>query len=405
MMSRKNYSALSQTLCATGVVILYAVTFACYALYHFDVFGPMPTFLLMALITISAFSLAVRLNALVVAILGMLGGFLTPILLSTGQDNPLGLFGYIAILDAGLIVSRCIGAGISSRRWPRSERRSCKSAGQINFSWPEIISRAIKILIALGVLLGFTALFLAGALWAKSRKQLNRWLAGALLGLAAVALLFTAWFFTFPPLAQRPWLMFSFVFLVDLAVVALAWMDNEAANAQPVVGLAVFGLLTEWTMASLNNGTVERRARVLFYLRRVPFHFSRAAATPPVREPAALGQSNFSPRCRSRWCCCQFFSSPTFRLSSGRLCCSWTCWPSVWPWRHCHCWPVLIVLMLTLAALGELIFKIPTDLTGLPESFFLLGAFSIIFVGTGVWLAQRFKSDRLNRRSCRAAPT
>ena len=34
----------------------------------------------------------------------MLGGFLTPILLSTGQDNPLGLFGYIAILDAGLIV-------------------------------------------------------------------------------------------------------------------------------------------------------------------------------------------------------------------------------------------------------------------------------------------------------------
>ena len=58
----------------------------------------------MALITTTAFLLAVRLNALVVAILGMLGGFLTPILLSTGQDNPLGLFGYIAILDAGLIV-------------------------------------------------------------------------------------------------------------------------------------------------------------------------------------------------------------------------------------------------------------------------------------------------------------
>jgi uncharacterized membrane protein len=28
-MSRKNFPALSQTLCATGVVILYAVTFAC----------------------------------------------------------------------------------------------------------------------------------------------------------------------------------------------------------------------------------------------------------------------------------------------------------------------------------------------------------------------------------------
>jgi len=46
--------------------------------------------------------LSVRLNAMVVAVLGMLGGFLTPILLSTGQDNPLGLFVYIALLDIGL---------------------------------------------------------------------------------------------------------------------------------------------------------------------------------------------------------------------------------------------------------------------------------------------------------------
>ena len=37
--------------------------------------------------------------------------------------------------------------------------------------------------------------------------------------------------------------------------------------------------------------------------------------------------------------------------------------------------PVLAVLLLTLAATGALIFKIPSDLTGLPVSFFLLGAF------------------------------
>ena len=36
--------------------------------------------------------------------------------------------------------------------------------------------------------------------------------------------------------------------------------------------------------------------------------------------------------------------------------------------------PVLAVLVLTLAATGALIFKIPADLTGLPTSFFLLGA-------------------------------
>ena len=104
VLSRKDYAVLAHTLCGTGVVILYAVTFACRSVYHFDFFGPIPTFLLMMLITATAFLLAVRLNAMVVAILGMLGGFLTPILLSTGVDNPFGLFGYIALLDVGLIL-------------------------------------------------------------------------------------------------------------------------------------------------------------------------------------------------------------------------------------------------------------------------------------------------------------
>ena len=74
-----------------------------------------------------------------------------------------------------------------------------------------------KILIALGVLLGFNALYLAAAWWAKQRNQLGWWLTGSKLALAATALIFTAWFLSFAPLAQRPWLMFSFVFLIDLS--------------------------------------------------------------------------------------------------------------------------------------------------------------------------------------------
>ena len=51
VMSRKQYAVLAHTLCGTGVVILYAVTFACRSIYHFEFFGPIPTFLLMVLIT------------------------------------------------------------------------------------------------------------------------------------------------------------------------------------------------------------------------------------------------------------------------------------------------------------------------------------------------------------------
>src|SRR5207249_7373232 len=104
-LKRKENVVTAQTLCATGILILYAVTFACRSFYHFAFFGLIPTFLLMALVTAVAFLLAVRLNAIVVAILGLAGGFLTPVLLSTGQDRPLGLFVYIALLDIGLLAA------------------------------------------------------------------------------------------------------------------------------------------------------------------------------------------------------------------------------------------------------------------------------------------------------------
>ncbi len=394
VMSRKNYSALSQTLCATGVVILYAVTFACYALYHFAFFGALLTFFLMALVTATAFFLAVRLNALVVAVLGMLGGFLTPVLLSTGQDNPLGLFGYIAILDAGLIVIAL------NRRWFFLAALAAFGTVIMQLGWLNKFFVAgnyfagDKIFTALGVLLGFTALFLAGILWARRGKQLNWWLAGALLGVATVALMFTAWFLTFAPVAQRPWLMFGFVFLIDLAVAALAWLDAEAANAQPVFGLAVFGLLTEWTMNSLTSGMLN--SSLAYYFIFAVFHSifpvllqRRRAVNRPLWGSRIFPSLSLA-----------LVLLPVFQLTDV----SFVVWPFVLlvdmlaialAVATLSLWPVLIVLVLTLAALGELIGKIPADLTGLPESFFLLGAFSIIFVGVGAWLARKFKPDVL----------
>lgn len=179
MISRRHYAVLAHTLCGTGVVILYAVTFACRGVYHFEFFGPIPTFLLMVLITTTAFLLAVRLNAMVVAILGMLGGFLTPILLSTGQDNPFGLFGYIAVLDAGLILVAI------NRQWRFLAALAAVGTILMQIGWTgEFFEReryfaGNKILIALAVLLGFNLLYLAAGWWARRRSQLDGWLTGA----------------------------------------------------------------------------------------------------------------------------------------------------------------------------------------------------------------------------------
>lgn len=65
---------LAQAFCATGVLILYGVTFAAHAIYHFEAFGSFPTFVVMGLVTVVAFLIAVRL-----AVLGKQG----PLVLAT----------------------------------------------------------------------------------------------------------------------------------------------------------------------------------------------------------------------------------------------------------------------------------------------------------------------------------
>ncbi len=396
LMSKKNYPALSQTLCATGVVILYAATFACRARYQFPFFGPLPTFLLMVLITTTAFFLAVRLSALVVAILGLLGGFLTPYLLPTNQDNPLGLFGYIAILDIGLIVVAL------NRRWFFLTALAAFGTAILQIGWADKFFEAEKyfegnkICVALAVLLGFNALYLVGAWWAKRRDQLDWWLAGAALGLVAVTFVFTAWFLDFPTLAQRPWLMFGFVFAVDLIVAALVLLDEKISPAQSAAGLAAFGLLGFWTQNSLTNELLN--PALVFYFAFAIFH----SLLPTIfkRQRGAAHQTwpgHFFPIIAL-----VLVLVPIFKLAEVSF--------IVWPFillvdvlaiivavMTATLLPVFAVLLLTLAATGALIFKIPAELTGLPTSFYLLGAFAVFFVAVSVWAVRKLKPEAFAR--------
>ncbi len=409
VMSRKDFAALSQTLCATGVVVLYAVTFACRSIYHFEFFGPVPTFLLMALITVTAFLLAVRLEALVVALLGMLGGFLTPMLLATGQDNPIGLFGYIAILDTGLILVAL------HRRWFFLSALAALGTVIMQIGWAgrffvaEKYFEGNKILVALAVLLGFNALYLAACWWAKVRRLadseepvgggpvaigMKQWLSGSTLGLVAVALGFSGWFLDFEPLALRPLLMFGFVLLIDLVVIALVQADETIAFAQSTAGLAVFGLLGFWTHKWLTNGLLN--TALAFY-----FVFALAHSVLPIFLQQRRGKT------AGAWTSHVFpllalllVLAPIFQLTEV----SFVVWPFILlidllalalAVLTSTLSSILAVLLLTFAATGALIFKIPSDLAGLPASFVLLGAFVIFFVSASIWIVRKFEPDAL----------
>ena len=100
---RKELRVTSQTLAATGLVGLYSVTFAAYALYDFALFNT-PVTVLLASITLSgAVFLADRWKSPLMAALGMLGGLLTPLLLDVDLGDGLPLFGFIGLLSVGIL--------------------------------------------------------------------------------------------------------------------------------------------------------------------------------------------------------------------------------------------------------------------------------------------------------------
>jgi uncharacterized membrane protein len=106
---RRKMGILGQALIGGGLAILYLSLFAAYKWY--DLIEQQPVFGFMVVVTAAGMVLAVLHNAAAIAVLAILGGFLTPIMLSTGVDARDALFAYILLLDLGVV-----GAAIF-RKW------------------------------------------------------------------------------------------------------------------------------------------------------------------------------------------------------------------------------------------------------------------------------------------------
>lgn len=99
---RKKFPVYGQGFTGGGIAILYFSIFAAFDFYQ--LISQAIAFVLMILITMAASLLAVRYDSLAVGMTGIVGGFATPFLLSSGQDSQVILFTYIAILDVGVLV-------------------------------------------------------------------------------------------------------------------------------------------------------------------------------------------------------------------------------------------------------------------------------------------------------------
>lgn len=100
---KEKYQNYSQMLTGGGIGILYLSIFAAYNYY--EIMSQPVAFVLMSLITASGIGLAIKYDAIVLAVMAQLGGFLTPFLLSSNQDRPHALFCYIILLNLGILAT------------------------------------------------------------------------------------------------------------------------------------------------------------------------------------------------------------------------------------------------------------------------------------------------------------
>ena len=116
-----------------GIGILYMTAFAALRLFH--LLEATPTFVILAVLAAFSAFLALRQDARVLASFGFAGGFLAPVLASTGEGNHIQLFSYYALLNVGLALIA----------WQKN--------------WRELN------------LLGFTFTFVVGVIWGVTRYQ------------------------------------------------------------------------------------------------------------------------------------------------------------------------------------------------------------------------------------------
>jgi uncharacterized membrane protein len=104
----RSYAA-AQGASAAGVAVLYAATMAAANLYHFV--GPFAAMALLLLTTGAAVLLAWR-SGPAVAVVGLLGGFLLPVFLSSDRPRVWALLGYLLLVHGGLVAVAAL------RKWP-----------------------------------------------------------------------------------------------------------------------------------------------------------------------------------------------------------------------------------------------------------------------------------------------
>jgi uncharacterized membrane protein len=97
----RGYKFFSEGIAGLGAAVLYLSLWAGW--HYYQLFPQSAAFALMILVTAAAAAISVGRNSERIALLALVGGVVTPMLVSTGKDQELVLFTYLAVLGAGML--------------------------------------------------------------------------------------------------------------------------------------------------------------------------------------------------------------------------------------------------------------------------------------------------------------
>ncbi|MGE5261730.1 MAG: DUF2339 domain-containing protein [Actinomycetota bacterium] len=240
---------IPSVLTAAGTAIAYADVYAAYALYHFIDAGL--AFILLGLVALGTLAAAV-LHGPALAGLGLIGAFVTPLIVSTETPNYLALYLYLAVVTAAaFMLARtrlwrwlAISAVVASVLW------TLPGIGELD-SLPEHVFH-----VAIGFALS-AALIVSGFLFGppSARGQIDLLSSGSL-----AAYLFAATLLVLSTGHDSLALLLFCVLVV--ATLAIAWRTDAATLAVPIAAIFVVAIFWHWSidfdvaMLGLPNGPV-----------------------------------------------------------------------------------------------------------------------------------------------------
>ncbi|MGH8103940.1 MAG: DUF2339 domain-containing protein [bacterium] len=148
----------SQGLTGAGLGVYYATIWSAFQGYHLIEFDM--AFLLMGLTTALGVLLALRYNAVSLQVMATLGGFLTPVLLRSsggGESQALPLLSYIAVLNAGILVSSLY------KRWRGIHLLAFVATLLVVYGWADENYREVLLVPVFSFITLFFLMFMAAA--------------------------------------------------------------------------------------------------------------------------------------------------------------------------------------------------------------------------------------------------